>query len=178
MVAIVLGRRSGNADIWFTYIPRTADMILVCGPTGPIVSVAVVASGHRRISGSFGERHLPLMARLWGLGVTQNIRALQDTVGDEASRSRAGDAVRLPAGRRRDIDGEFRTPRHRLRGPGSPAAHDGARLSVVDVVVVGGGAQVSVVDAGRGHGITVRTASCPAGTGGRMGRSVNILHLE
>lgn len=174
VVAIVFRGSSGDADIRFTDISGTrrlklASVILLRGTTGAVVVVvALVATRPRGISRRLGERDLPLVAHLRGLGVTQDFRAFQGAVGRKARGGGAGDVIHVLAGRR-NINGKFGTAGHRLRGLGASSTHDGAGLSVVEVVVVGGlggGAQVTVVDAGGRHGVTVRGAGRPTGAGG------------
>lgn len=72
---------------------------------------------------------------------------------------------------RRDINGKFRTARYRLRGLGASSSHNRAGLGIVEVVIVGGrrsSAQVTIVDAGGRHGVTVRGAGGPTGARGRV----------
>lgn len=176
VVAIVLRRSFGDADFRFAYIPRTRGLKLACvilfrDAAGPVVTVALIAAYHWGVSRSLGKSDLPLVAHLGGLGVTQNFRALQGAVCHKACGSRAGDVIHLLAGRRGDVNGKFGSARHRLRGLGPSSTHNGAGLGVVEVVVVGGSggcAQITVVDAGRRHGVTVRGVGCPAGARGRV----------
>lgn len=186
VVAIVLRGSSGDADIRFTDISGTrrlklASVILLRGPAGAVVViVALIATYHQGISRRLGKRDLPLVAHLRGLGVTQDFRAFQGAVGRKACGGGAGDVIHVLAGRR-NINGKFGTAGHRLRCLGASSTHDGAGLSVVEVVVVGGGlggiAQVTVVDAGGRHGVTVRGVGGPTGARG-VRRSVDILHLK
>lgn len=177
VVAVVFWGSSGDADFRFTDISRTrrlklASVILLRDPAGAVVViVALVATYHWRISRRLGKSDLPLVAHLGGLGVAQDFRAFQGAVGRKACGSRAGGVIHLLAGRRGDVDGKFGTARHRLWGLGASSAHDGAGLGIVEVVVVGGrggSAQVTVVDAGGRHGVTVRGVGCPTGAGGRV----------
>lgn len=177
VVAVVFWGCSGDADIRFTDISRTrrfklASVILLRGPAGAVVViVALVATYHRGISRRLGKSDLPLVAHLGGLGVAQDFRAFQGAVGCKACGGRASDTIHLFAGRGGDVDGQFRTARHRLRSLGAPSTHDGAGLGIVEVVVVGGrgsSAQVAVVDAGGRHGVTMRGVGCPTGAGGQV----------
>lgn len=177
VVPVVLRRRLGDADFRFAYVAGTrrlepARVVLFGNPVDAVVVAgALAAAYHRGVRGSLGERDLPLVAHLGGLGVAQDFGALQGAVGREARGSRAGDVIHLLAGRR-DVDGQLGSARHRLWGLGASPAHDGARLGVVEVVVVGGsggGAQVAVVDAGGGHGVAVRGAGGPTRAGGGVG---------
>lgn len=176
VVAVVFWGSSGDADIRFTDIPGTgrlklASVIQLRGPAGAIVViVALIAANHWGIRRCFGKSDLPLVAHLGGLGVAQDFRAFQGAAGCKAHGSRAGDVIRLAAGRG-DVDGEFGTAGHRLWSLGASSTHDGAGLGVVEVVVVGGrggSAQVTVVDAGGRHGVTVRGVGCPTGAGGQV----------
>lgn len=178
VVAVVFWGSSGDADIRFTDISRTrsfklASVILLrCSAGAVVVIVALNAAYHWGISRHLGKSDLPLVADLGGLGVAQDFRALHGAVGRKACGSRAGDVIHLLAGRRGDVDGEFGTARHRLRGLGASSTHDGTGLGIVEVVVVGGcrggSAQVTVIDAGGRHGVTVRGAGCPTGAGGQV----------
>lgn len=186
VVPVVFGRSSGDADVGLAYVRWTRRLELACVvllwvAASAVVVVALVAADERRVAGRLGEGHLPLVAQLGRLGVAQHLRALQGAVGGVAQRARAGGVVHLLAGGGRgDVNGEFGAARHRLGGLGAAAAHDGARLGVVEVVVVGGlagGAQVPVVDAGGRHGVTMWGVGGPTRAGGVRG-SVDILHLE
>lgn len=179
VVAVVFWGSSGDADVRFTDISGTrrlklASVILLGGSAGAVVViVALVAAYHWGISGRLGKSDLPLVAHLGGPGVAQDFRAPQGAAGPKACGSRAGDVIHLLAGRRGDVDGEFGAARHRLGSLGASSAHDGAGLGEVEVVVVsgrglGGGAQVTVVDAGGRHGVTVRGVGCPTGAGGQV----------
>lgn len=173
MVPIVLGRCSGDVDIGFTDIPGTrglklASVILLRGSAGPVVvQVALTAAYHWGVSWCLGKSYLPLVAHLRGPGVSQDFWAFQGAVAHKALGSRTGDILDLLAGGR-DVDGEFRTAGHRLGSLGTSSTHDGAGLGIIEVVVVsgrGGGAEVTVVDAGGRHGVTVRGVGCPTGAG-------------
>lgn len=121
------------------------------------------------------------MAHLWGFGVAQDLGTFQGAVGYITCRGRAGDVFHMFASRGRDVNGEFRSAGHRLRGLAAPSAHDGARLGIVEVVVVSGwrsGTQVTVVDAGGRHGITVGGVGGATRAGGGVRRGVDILHFE
>lgn len=168
-MAVVLWRGPGYADFRFTDISRArwlkpASVILLRGPSDPIVVVvALITADHRGVSRRFGESHLPLVGHLRGFGMAQNFRAFQGAAGHKARGSRTCHVIHLLTGGRRDVNGKFRAARNGLRRLGASAAHDGTRLSVVEVVVVGlgGGAQVTVVDAGGRHGVTMRGAGGP-----------------
>lgn len=177
MVTIVFWGSSGDADIRFTDISRTgrlkpASVILLRDPAGAVVViVALIATYHWGISRCLGKGDLPFVAHLRGLGVAQDFRAFQGAIGSKACGSRASDVIHLLAGRGGDVDGKFGAARHRLGGLGASSSHDGAGLGIVEVVVVGGwgsSAQVTVVDAGGRHGVTVRGAGCSAGARGRV----------
>lgn len=191
VVTVVFWRSPGDADFRFTEISgirrlKLASVILLRGPADAIVViVAFIATYHWRISRHLSESDLPLLAHLGGLGVAQDFRALQGAVGCKACGRRAGDVIHLLAGGRGDVDGEFGSARHRLGGLGASSTHDGAGLGKVEVVVVGGGcrggggsAQVTVVDAGGRHGVTVRGAGGSTGARGQVRGSVHILHLK
>lgn len=173
MVPVVLGWCSGDVDIRFTDVPGTrglklAGVILLWGSAGPVVvHAALIAAYHRGVTWCLGKSYLPLVAHLRGPGVSQDFWAFQGAVARHACGSRTGDILNLLAGGR-DVDGEFRTAGHRLGSLGASSAHDGAWLGIVEVVVVsgrGGGAEVTVVDAGGRHGVTVRGVGCPTGAG-------------
>lgn len=164
MVAIVLGRWFSDADIRFTDIPwirglKLAGVILLRGSAGPVVvHAALIAACDRGVSWRLGKSHLPLVACLGRLGVPQDFWAFQGAVAHKACGSRAGDIIDLLAGGR-DVDREFRTAGHRLRSLGTSSTHDRAGLGIVEVVVVsgrGGRTEVTIVDAGGRHGVTVR----------------------
>lgn len=169
VVPVVLSRSSGDADLGPAHVAGTgrlepASVVLLGGPRhAVVVVVALVAANDGRIVGRFGEGDLPLVAQLRGLGVAEDLGALQGAAGHKAHRARTGGVVRLLAGGG-DVDGELRAAGHGLGGLGAPATHDGAGLGVVDVVVVGGrggAAQVPVVDAGWRHGVAMRRAGHP-----------------
>lgn len=171
MVAIVLWRSPGYADFRFTDISgarrlKPASVILLRGPSDPIVVVvALITADHWGISRCFGKGDLPLVGHLRGSGMAQDFRAFQSAVGHKARGSRAGYVIHLlTGGGGGDVNGKFRPAGNRLRSLGASTTHDGARLSVIEVVVVGGRgsrAQVTVVDAGGRHGITKRGAGGP-----------------
>lgn len=176
VVAIVFWWSSGDADFRFTNISRTrglklARMILLRGPVDAIVVIdAFIATNYGGIGRRLSKSDLPLVAHLRGLGVAQNFRAFQCAVAHEAYGSRAGGIIYLFA-RRRYIDGKFRTAWHMLGSLGASSTHDGAGLGIVEVVVIGGrgkSAQITIIDTGGGHGVTVRGVGCPAGAGGRV----------
>lgn len=126
----------------------------------PVVVAALIAACPWGISRGLGESHLPLVAHLRGFRVAQDFRA-PECAGPRAHGSRAGYVVHLFTRGGRDVYGQFGPSGHRLRCLRAPSAHDGARLGVVETVVVSGlgsAAQVPVVYAGRGHGVAVRGA--------------------
>lgn len=176
VVAVVFWGSPGDADFRFTDVSRTgrlklASVVLLRRTAeAVVVIVALIATNHWGLSRRLGKSDLPLVGHLGGLGVAQDFRAFQGAAGGKALGSRAGSIIHLLAGRG-DIDGQLRAARHRLGGLGASSTHDGAGLGIVEVVVVGGwrgGAQVTVVDTGGRHGVTVRGISRPTGAGGRV----------
>lgn len=176
VVTVVFGRSSGDADVRFAHIGGTgrltpAGVVLLRRPArAVVVVVALMATDHRRVVGGPGEGHLPPVAQLGGLGVTEDFGAFQGAVGPEACGGGAGGVIHVLAGRR-DVDVQLRAAGRGLRGPGATPAHDGARLGVIDVIVVGGrggSAQLPIVDAGGGHGVPVRGVVGAPGAGGRV----------
>lgn len=113
VMAVVLRRSSGDADVRFTYIPGTgglklASVILLGGAAGPIVVIVALSAPNRRgVSGRLGERDLPLVAHLRGPGVAQDLGAFQCAAGHKARGGGAGDVIHLLAGGGGDVDGKF-----------------------------------------------------------------------
>lgn len=176
VVAIVFWRSSGDADFRFTNISRTrrfklARMILLREPVDAIVVIeAFIATNYRGIGRRLSKSDLPLVAHLRGLGMAQNFRAFQCAVAHKACGSGASGIIYLFAGRRY-INGKFRTAWHRLGSLRASSSHHGAGLGIVEVVVISGwgkSAQITIIDTGGGHGVTVRGAGCPAGARRRV----------
>lgn len=112
VVTIVFSRSSGDTDIWFTDISGTwrlklANVVLLRGPAGAVVVIgALQAPNHGGITRGLGKSDLPLVAHLRGLGMAENFRAFQGTVGHKVCGSVARGVIHLLAGRR-NINGKF-----------------------------------------------------------------------
>lgn len=109
VVSVVFWRSSGDADVRFAHITGTgrltpAGVVLLRRPAGAVVViVALVATDHRRIVRGLGERHLPPVAHLGGLGVTEDFGASQGAVGPKARGGGAAGVIYVLAGGR-DVD--------------------------------------------------------------------------
>lgn len=103
VVAIVLYRSPGDANVGFAEICWTgglqfAGVVLLVGPADAVVVVGLAATDHRGVSRGLGKRYLPLVARLWSFGVSQDFGTFQGAAAPEACGGGAGDVVHLLAG--------------------------------------------------------------------------------